>query len=99
MAVKKIPDGYTAVTPHIVCAGAADAIDFYARAFGAKEVMRMPGPDGKWRPIVEGNVAELNSTRLRQYGRYMVEQVVKRQNAHVGTECDVVLRKLGLLGA
>lgn len=59
----------------------------------------MPGPDGKWRPIVEGNVAELNSTRLRQYGRYMVEQVVKRQNAHVGTECDVVLRKLGLLGA
>lgn len=58
----------------------------------------MPGPDGKWRPLVEGNVAELSSTRLSQYGRYMIEQVHKRQNASVGTECDVVLRKLGLLG-
>lgn len=35
------------VTPHLVCAGAADAIEFYKRAFGAKEFGRMPGPDGK----------------------------------------------------
>jgi uncharacterized glyoxalase superfamily protein PhnB len=35
------------VSPHIVCAGAANAIDFYKRAFGAKELMRLPGQDGK----------------------------------------------------
>jgi prophage tail gpP-like protein len=59
----------------------------------------MPGPDGKWRPIVEGNIAELNSTRLGIHGRFIIEQVVKRQNTPAGTEADVTLRKRGLLGA
>jgi prophage tail gpP-like protein len=59
----------------------------------------MPGPDGRWRPLVEGNIAELNSTRLRIQGRFMIEHVTKHQNATIGTESDVVLRKLGLLGA
>ena len=35
------------MTPHIVCAGTADAIEFYKNAFDATEVMRMPGKDGK----------------------------------------------------
>jgi uncharacterized glyoxalase superfamily protein PhnB len=35
------------VTPHLVCEGAAAAIDFYKKAFGAEEVARLPGPDGK----------------------------------------------------
>jgi uncharacterized glyoxalase superfamily protein PhnB len=35
------------ITPHLVVDGAADAIEFYKKAFGAQEVMRMPGPDGK----------------------------------------------------
>jgi PhnB protein len=35
------------VTPHLVCAGAADAINFYREAFGAVETMRLPGKDGK----------------------------------------------------
>ena len=35
------------LTPHIVCDGAADAIEFYTRAFGAEELMRIPGPDGR----------------------------------------------------
>ena len=47
MSVKKIPDGMTAVTPHLVVAGAAQAIDWYKKAFGATEEMRMPGPDGR----------------------------------------------------
>jgi uncharacterized glyoxalase superfamily protein PhnB len=45
--VKAIPEGMHSVTPHLVCAGAADAIDFYKKAFGATELMRLPGPDGK----------------------------------------------------
>lgn len=46
-AANGVPAGMHTVTPHLVCAGAADAIDFYKRAFGAAEVMRLPGPSGK----------------------------------------------------
>ena len=35
------------VTPHLVCAGAADAIEFYKKAFNATELDKMPGPGGK----------------------------------------------------
>jgi PhnB protein len=42
-----IPLGYHTVTPYLACRNASDAIEFYKRAFGAAEVMRMPGPDGK----------------------------------------------------
>ena len=45
--VKAIPDGMHTVTPHLVCAGAADAIEFYKEAFGAVEEGRLPGPNGK----------------------------------------------------
>ncbi|WP_036280652.1 VOC family protein [Methylocystis sp. ATCC 49242] len=45
--VKSVPEGLHTLTPHIVCAGAAEAIEFYKKAFGATEFMRMPGPDGK----------------------------------------------------
>ena len=45
--VKPIPDGMHAVTPHLICAGAADAIEFYKKAFDAVEVERVPGPEGK----------------------------------------------------
>jgi PhnB protein len=45
--VKPIPDGYHSVTPYLSIQGAAAAIDFYKRAFGATEIMRMPQPDGR----------------------------------------------------
>jgi PhnB protein len=45
--VKPIPDGYHTVTPSLVLKGAAQAIEFYKKAFGATEHFRMPGPDGK----------------------------------------------------
>ncbi len=47
MAVTPIPDGYHSVTPYLTVHDAAGAIDFYKRAFGAVELMRMDGPDGK----------------------------------------------------
>ena len=46
MAVKAIPDGYNSVTPYLIISGAADAIDYYKKAFGATELMRMPAPGG-----------------------------------------------------
>ncbi len=45
--VKPIPDGMHTVTPHLVCAGAADAIEFYKKAFNAVELGKVPGPEGK----------------------------------------------------
>jgi PhnB protein len=45
--VKAIPEGRHSVTPYLTVHDAARAIDFYQQAFGAKEVMRMNGPDGK----------------------------------------------------
>jgi PhnB protein len=45
--VKPIPDGYHTLTPYFVVNDAARAIDFYRRAFGATELFRMPGPDGR----------------------------------------------------
>ena len=45
--VQPIPEGMATVTPHLVCAGAAQAIEFYKKAFGAIETARLPGPDGK----------------------------------------------------
>src|SRR6266850_1927058 len=47
MATKSIPDGYHSVTPYLIVKGAAEAIEFYKRAFGATELFRMPGPGGK----------------------------------------------------
>ncbi len=45
--VKPIPEGYHSVTPYLIIKGAADAIEFYKKAFGATELFRMPQPDGK----------------------------------------------------
>jgi uncharacterized glyoxalase superfamily protein PhnB len=45
--VKPIPEGFHTMTPHLVIRGAAEAIEFYKKAFGAEELVRMPGIGGK----------------------------------------------------
>jgi PhnB protein len=45
--VKPIPEEYHTLTVYLIVRNAADAIEFYKRAFGAEECMRIPGPDGK----------------------------------------------------
>lgn len=45
--VKPVPEGYHSATPYLIVDGAAKALDFYHRVFGATERMRMPGPGGK----------------------------------------------------
>ena len=44
---KKSPSGREGLVPHLVCDPCGDAIEFYKKAFGAEEVVRMPAPDGK----------------------------------------------------
>jgi PhnB protein len=45
--VKPIPDGYHTLSAYLVVRGAAEAIDFYTKAFGATELFRLAMPDGK----------------------------------------------------
>jgi len=46
MGVNAVPDGYHSVTPYLNISGAAEALEFYARAFNARELFRLPMPDG-----------------------------------------------------
>ncbi len=47
MPAKAIPEGYHSITPYLAVDDASGAIEFYKKAFGAKERLRMPTPDGK----------------------------------------------------
>ena len=49
MSVKPIPEGYHSVTPYLAVRGGSAALEFYKKAFGATELMRMPDDDGKIR--------------------------------------------------
>ncbi len=42
-----LPEGMSTLSPHLVCDGAAAAIEFYKNAFDAVEIMRLPGDNGK----------------------------------------------------
>ena len=47
MTARAVPEGYSTVTPYLIVTGAANAIEFYKKAFGATEIMRLTQPDGK----------------------------------------------------
>lgn len=47
MSVKAIPEGYHSIQPYLYMRGAAQALDFYQKAFGAQTIVHMPGPDGR----------------------------------------------------
>jgi uncharacterized glyoxalase superfamily protein PhnB len=46
-ATQPIPPGHEGLIPHLVCSPCSEAIDFYKKAFGAEELVRMPAPDGR----------------------------------------------------
>jgi PhnB protein len=69
--VKAIPAGFHTLTPYLSIRGAARAIDFYKRAFGATERFRMPGPDGKTvghAEIVIGNSIIMLADEFPEFG-------------------------------
>ena len=45
--IKAVPEGHHTLTPHLIVKGADEAIEFYKKVFGAEEITRLPGPDGK----------------------------------------------------
>jgi len=64
--VKPVPAGYHTVTPYLACGNGAAAIEFYKKAFGAKEKLRMPGPDG----TVGHAEVEIAGSRIMLTGEY-----------------------------
>jgi uncharacterized glyoxalase superfamily protein PhnB len=60
-ATRPIPEGMHSLTPHLICNGAAAAIEFYKKAFGAVELVRLPGPQGK---LMHGSVRIGDSTLM-----------------------------------
>ena len=75
-----IPKGLHTVTPSLVVAGAAKAIDFYKKALGAEELMRFPGPDGK---IMHAEIRIGDS--IIMLGDEMPEQGAKGPKSYGGT--------------
>jgi PhnB protein len=46
-STQPIPLGHENLIPHLVCERCSEAIEFYKKAFGAEEIVRMPAPDGR----------------------------------------------------
>ena len=70
MAVKPIPEGFNTITPHLIISNAGAAIDFYKKAFGAEEIMRMPGPDGKSVMHAEMNIGNSRFMLCDEFKEY-----------------------------
>jgi PhnB protein len=65
-SVRPVPEGYHSVTPYLAVDGAAEAIEFYKKAFGASEVMRMAAPGGK---VGHGEI-EIRGSRIMVADEY-----------------------------
>jgi uncharacterized glyoxalase superfamily protein PhnB len=84
--VAAIPEGYHTITPSLALRDAARAIDFYKKAFGAEERLRMPGPDGK---LMHAELRIGNS--LIMLGEEMPEMGVRSPEALGGTPVSFYL--------
>jgi PhnB protein len=79
-SVRPVPEGYHSVTPYPAVDGAAEAIEFYKKAFGASEVMRMAAPGGK---VGHGEI-EIGGSRIMVADEYP-DMGVRGPKAYGGT--------------
>jgi PhnB protein len=84
--VSPIPKGYHTATPYLIVAGAAAAIEFYKKAFGATELMRFPGPGGK---LMHAEIKVGDSPIM--LADEMPEMDVKGPKAYGGTAVGIML--------
>ena len=85
-AVKPIPEGFHAVTPYLVVDDADKAIAFYKNAFGATEVVRMPGPGGK---VMHAEI-QIGDSRI-MLSSEMSEMGAKSPKAYGGSPASIHL--------
>ena len=90
-AVQPIPKGYHSVTPHLIVSRASEAIDFYKKAFNAKEVSRFAGPDGH---IMHAEV-QIGDSRI-MLGDEMPEHGGRSPRALGGTPVGLFLYQPGV---
>ena len=90
--IKAIPEGYHTLTPHLVVNGASQAIEFYKEAFGAEEITRVPGPDGKLTQFAHASSIEILTPEgtLAQYymGVLYSAQDLSRQAGELRSSVD-----------
>jgi uncharacterized glyoxalase superfamily protein PhnB len=102
--VNPVPENFRAVTPYLRVRGAAEAIEFYKRAFGAEEVVRMTGPDG--RAVMHGEI-RIEDSMIMLGDEYPQMKVVGPQTlggTSVGihlyvTDCDAAYARAVAAGA
>ncbi len=65
-----VPEGFHTVTPYVTVKGAAGAIEFYKRAFGAEEIFRWADPDGSIRhaEVVIGDSPVMITDEAPEFG-------------------------------
>jgi PhnB protein len=98
-----MPKGYHTVTAYLACGDAAGAIDFYKKAFGAREVVRMQGPDGK---IAHAEV-QIGDSRIMLTGEYREMNFLGPQSRGGTTvhmhlyvkDCDAMMQRATGAGA
>ena len=74
---KAIPDGYHSVTPYLIIDGAAAALDFYKKAFGATEVMRLPMGDKIVHAEIKIGDSHVDAVRrVARHGSSVAEEAV-----------------------
>ena len=101
--VSFIAKGYHTVTPYIACGNAAAAIDFYKKAFGAKEVVRMPSPSGgvAHAEVKIGDSHVMMSDEYREMN-FLSPQSRGGTSVHLYVyvqDCDAMIRRAAQAGA
>lgn len=76
MAVQPIPDGYHTVTPYLIVKGAAEAIEFYKKAFDATEIMRLDMGEG----MIGHAEIQIGSSRVMMADEHPQMNVLAPQN-------------------
>ena len=103
MATKPIPDGYTSVTPYLYVRRSADAIEFYKKAFGAVEILRltMPGDGIAHAEIQIGNARIMLADEMPEWGNKGPQTLggVSCGFAIYVHDCDVAFAKAVACGA
>lgn len=93
--VRKIPEGYSTVTPYLVVEDAAKLMEFIQAAFGAIEVARMLGPDGR----IAHAEAQIGSSRIMMGSAPNPEAVTKAMLHLYVNDCDATYKKAIAAGA
>src|SRR5262245_29485775 len=84
--IKPIPEGYSTATPYLCIKGAAEALEFYKKAFGASEIMRFSTPDGR---IAHAEI-QIGNSRIMMSDEYP-EMDFRSPKSYGGTSVAIML--------